>query len=152
MSSSEAPRALPTPLVEVNVATTRPVRKANRMVRRNDMLGIPVLSFAGWSDLVYGLTAGLTALVDVRSRSLLQLQPRRLLSERAHARRRLPHGNVGGLPDLVLRRARLLRAREASGASGQSPLHQAAGIRQQRIVPSIERSRCEAQPRELPTS
>ena len=57
MSSSEAPCALPTPIVEINVATTRPVRKANRMVRRNDMLGIPVLSFAGWSDLVYGLTA-----------------------------------------------------------------------------------------------
>src|SRR6202035_3766132 len=82
---------------------------------------------------------------------LSQLEPRRLLGQRAQSRSGLAHGNEGRLSQLILACSRLLRAREAILASGESPGHQRAGVREQRIGLLVQRSRRESEPRELLT-
>src|SRR4029077_12229330 len=52
---------------------------------------------------------------------------------------------------LILACSRLLRAREAILASGESAGHQRAGVREQRIGLLVQRSRRESEPRELLT-
>src|SRR5204862_5229592 len=64
-------------------------------------------------------------------------------------RRGLPHGDEGRLSDLFLTGSRLLRAREAILASGESAGHQRAGIREQGVGLLVERARGEPQPGEL---
>src|SRR5205085_8753389 len=141
ISSSEAAHAASTRSVDVSAATTSPMTRANRDVRNTDTLGVilaPSRPILRWRE---PLDRGPTALADVGSLSLVQLQSGRFLGERPHARRGLSHRDERRFPDLLVGDTGLLRAREASAASGQSAGHQRARVRQQRVRLAIQGAR-----------